>query len=133
MDQQPLNTGEQKDMSEFFINLLTKMEEMTPNLKKIIKSLFCGTIANNVVSLECGHMSTTTEEFYTVMCQVIQKRRYFYDFIKNYYVKGGGDAESWSESGGGLCQRNADWWQHAYVLAVRHKGGRISLLFVYVF
>ena len=74
MDHQPLNTGEQKDMSEFFINLLSKMEEMTPNLKKIIKSLFCGTISNNVVFLECGHMSTTTEEFYTVMCQVIQRR-----------------------------------------------------------
>ncbi|XP_023333699.1 ubiquitin carboxyl-terminal hydrolase puf, partial [Eurytemora carolleeae] len=28
MDNQPLNTGEQKDMAEFFIDLLSKMEEM---------------------------------------------------------------------------------------------------------
>ena len=27
MDHQPLNTGEQKDMAEFFIDLLSKMEE----------------------------------------------------------------------------------------------------------
>ncbi len=28
MDKQPLNTGEQKDMAEFFTDLITKLEEM---------------------------------------------------------------------------------------------------------
>ena len=65
MDHQPLNTGEQKDMAEFFNDLLSKMEEMTPDLKKIVKSLSCGSLSNNVVTLDCGHVSTTTEEFYT--------------------------------------------------------------------
>lgn len=32
MDRQPLNTGEQKDMTEFFTDLITKLEEMSPQL-----------------------------------------------------------------------------------------------------
>ena len=28
MDRQPLNTGEQKDMTEFFTDLITKLEEI---------------------------------------------------------------------------------------------------------
>lgn len=51
MDHQPLNTAEQKDMAEFFIDLVSKLEEMTPDLKSVIKKLFCGIISNNVVSL----------------------------------------------------------------------------------
>lgn len=53
MDHQPLNTGEQKDMAEFFIDLVSKLEEMTPELKKLVKTLFGGVISNNVVSLVC--------------------------------------------------------------------------------
>lgn len=74
MDHQPLNTGEQKDMAEFFIDMVSKLEEMTPELKTLIKRLFCGTLSNNVVSLDCGHVSRTQEEFYTVRCQVAQMR-----------------------------------------------------------
>lgn len=51
MDHQPLNTGEQKDMAEFFIDLVSKLEEMTPELKTLVKRVFCGVISNNVVSL----------------------------------------------------------------------------------
>jgi hypothetical protein len=51
MDHQPLNTGEQKDMAEFFIDLVSKLEEMTPELKNLVKTLFGGMISNNVVSL----------------------------------------------------------------------------------
>ena len=50
MEHQPLNTGEQKDMAEFFIDLLFKTEEMTPELKEVVKSTFCGQLSNNVVS-----------------------------------------------------------------------------------
>lgn len=57
-------------MAEFFIDLLSKTEEMTPELKTVVKKTFCGTLSNNVVSLDCGHVSTTIEEFYTVRCQV---------------------------------------------------------------
>ena len=73
MDHQPLNTGEQKDMAEFFIDLLSKMEEMSPELKIEMRKLFCGTLTNNVVSLDCNHVSRTAEEFYTVRCQVSGK------------------------------------------------------------
>lgn len=51
MDHQPLNTAEQKDMAEFFIDLVSKLEEMTPTLKNVVKNLFCGVLSNNVVSL----------------------------------------------------------------------------------
>uniref|UniRef100_A0A182R156 ubiquitinyl hydrolase 1 n=1 Tax=Anopheles farauti TaxID=69004 RepID=A0A182R156_9DIPT len=74
MDHQPLNTGEQKDMAEFFIDLVSKLEEMTPELKSLVKRIFCGVISNNVVSLDCGHVSRTLEEFYTVRCQVADMR-----------------------------------------------------------
>ncbi|XP_050671951.1 ubiquitin carboxyl-terminal hydrolase puf [Leptidea sinapis] len=74
MDHQPLNTGEQKDMAEFFIDLVSKIEEMTPELKNLVKTLFCGVLSNNVVSLDCGHVSRTLEEFYTVRCQVADMR-----------------------------------------------------------
>lgn len=74
MDHQPLNTGEQKDMAEFFIDLVSKLEEMTPELKALVKRIFCGVISNNVVSLDCDHVSRTLEEFYTVRCQVADMR-----------------------------------------------------------
>lgn len=38
-------------MAEFFIDLVSKLEEMTPELKKLVKTLFCGVLSNNVVSL----------------------------------------------------------------------------------
>lgn len=71
MDQQVLNTGEQKDMQEFFTDLISKLEETSdPNLKNEIKKLFGGVITNVVISLDCPHVSSSLEEFYTVRCQV---------------------------------------------------------------
>ncbi|XP_052133303.1 ubiquitin carboxyl-terminal hydrolase puf isoform X2 [Frankliniella occidentalis] len=86
MDHQPLNTGEQKDMAEFFIDLVSKLEEMTPELKKLVKSLFGGVISNNVVSLDCDHVSRTLEEFYTVRCQVADMRN-LYESLDEVTVK----------------------------------------------
>lgn len=86
MDHQPLNTGEQKDMAEFFIDLVSKLEEMTPELKKLVKNLFCGVLSNNVVSLDCTHVSRTLEEFYTVRCQVADMRN-LYESLDEVTVK----------------------------------------------
>ncbi|XP_044746055.1 ubiquitin carboxyl-terminal hydrolase 34 isoform X3 [Coccinella septempunctata] len=86
MDHQPLNTAEQKDMAEFFIDLVSKLEEMTPQLKSVIKKLFCGIISNNVVSLDCDHVSCTLEEFYTVRCQVADMRN-LYESLDEVTVK----------------------------------------------
>ena len=70
MDQQPLNTTEQKDMQEFFTDLISKLEETSnTELKELIKSLFGGIITNLVISLDCPRVSFTLEEFYTVRCQ----------------------------------------------------------------
>lgn len=86
MDHQPLNTGEQKDMAEFFIDLVSKLEEMTPELKTVVKTLFCGILSNNVVSLDCDHVSRTLEEFYTVRCQVADMRN-LYESLDEVTVK----------------------------------------------
>lgn len=41
MDKQPLNTGEQKDMTEFFTDLITKIEEMSQELVNDPLFLIC--------------------------------------------------------------------------------------------
>ena len=47
MNQQPLNTAEQKDMQEFFTDLISKLEETSnAELKTLIKQLFGGIITN---------------------------------------------------------------------------------------
>ena len=61
-------------MAEFFIDLMSKMEEMSPELKVTVRNLFCGTQTNNVVSLDCNHVSRTAEEFYTLRCTVSEMR-----------------------------------------------------------
>ena len=43
-------------------------------LQRLVKSLFGGVLTNNVVSLDCPHVSRTKEEFYTVRCQVADMR-----------------------------------------------------------
>uniref|UniRef100_A0A4W3GN70 Ubiquitin carboxyl-terminal hydrolase 34 n=1 Tax=Callorhinchus milii TaxID=7868 RepID=A0A4W3GN70_CALMI len=86
MDKQPLNTGEQKDMTEFFTDLITKIEEMSPDLKNTVKSLFGGIITNNVVSLDCEHVSQTAEEFYTVRCQVADMKN-IYESLDEVTIK----------------------------------------------
>ena len=86
MNHEPLNTGEQKDMAEFFIDLVSKLEEMTTDLKHLVKNLFCGVISNNVVSLDCEHVSRTLEEFYTVRCQVADMRN-LYESLDEVTVK----------------------------------------------
>ncbi|XP_015123639.1 ubiquitin carboxyl-terminal hydrolase 34 [Diachasma alloeum] len=86
MNHEPLNTGEQKDMAEFFIDLVSKLEEMTSDLKDLVKTLFCGVISNNVVSLDCEHVSRTLEEFYTVRCQVADMRN-LYESLDEVTVK----------------------------------------------
>ncbi|XP_011610930.2 ubiquitin carboxyl-terminal hydrolase 34 isoform X2 [Takifugu rubripes] len=86
MDKQPLNTGEQKDMTEFFTDLITKMEEMSHELKNTVKTLFGGVITNNVVSLDCDHVSQTAEEFYTVRCQVADMKN-IYESLDEVTIK----------------------------------------------
>ncbi|XP_041355094.1 ubiquitin carboxyl-terminal hydrolase 34-like isoform X3 [Gigantopelta aegis] len=86
MDKQPLNTGEQKDMTEFFTDLISKLEEMCPEMKTLVKSLFGGVVTNNVVSLDCPHVSRTFEEFYTVRCQVTDMKD-LYESLDEVTVK----------------------------------------------
>ncbi|KAJ6218179.1 hypothetical protein RDWZM_009336 [Blomia tropicalis] len=86
MDHQPLNICEQKDMTEFFTDLISKMEEMTIDLKDMVKKNFSGSQSNNVVSLDCPHISQTTEEFYTLRCQVADMKD-LYESLNELTVK----------------------------------------------
>ena len=86
MDHQPLNICEQKDMNEFFTDLITKLEEMTMDLKDMVKRNFRGLQSNNVVSLDCPHISQTTEEFYTLRCQVSDMKD-LYESLNELTVK----------------------------------------------
>ena len=106
MDHQPLNTGKQKDMTEFFTDLTSKMEEMGPSLKRCVKSLFGGVQTNNVVSLDCPHVSRTKEEFYTARCQVADMRILQVRGRNPWWKRGRGmDHES-------CCKRNVSFTQY---------------------
>ncbi|KAK3803788.1 hypothetical protein RRG08_026023 [Elysia crispata] len=84
MDRCPLNTGEQKDMQEFFTDIITKLEETS--MKTVIKQMFGGETTNNVVSLDCNHVSRTFEEFYTVRCGVAHMKD-LYESLDEVTVK----------------------------------------------
>ncbi|XP_012941309.1 ubiquitin carboxyl-terminal hydrolase 34 [Aplysia californica] len=86
MDRCPLNTGEQKDMQEFFTDIITKLEETSGQMKMVIKEMFGGETTNNVVSLDCNHVSRTFEEFYTVRCGVAHMKD-LYESLDEVTVK----------------------------------------------
>ena len=91
MDKKPLNTNEQKDMSEFFTDLVSNLEECVPCeqlqaqapaqmrpghadfLRHTMRYLFNGVITNLVLSLDCPHVSRSFEEC-TIRCQAIGVR-----------------------------------------------------------
>lgn len=86
MDHQPLNICEQKDMTEFFTDVISKLEEMTIDLKDVVKRNFRGLQSNNVVSLDCPHISQTTEIFYSLRCQVADMKD-LYESLNELTVK----------------------------------------------
>ena len=63
MDKQPLNTGEQKDMTEFFTDFVSKIEEMSPNLVSFnfyqtCSSIFFITITNSRIENEFSYFES---------------------------------------------------------------------------
>ena len=67
MDKQPLNTGEQKDMTEFFTDLIGKIEEMSPVLVRELCFVKSHTRGRNIVGQQlptlldvtcCVHLHT---------------------------------------------------------------------------
>ncbi len=75
-DGRPLSVFEQRDADEFF-NLL--MDRLEANLKsssrpELIKDVFGGCFANEVICLDCPHRSTVKEEFLSLNLQIHNKR-----------------------------------------------------------
>ena len=61
MDKQPLNTGEQKDMTEFFTDLITKLEEMSIEMVCKHDNPDC-----SAVSIKCSFNIQTTVEILNI-------------------------------------------------------------------
>ncbi len=75
-DGRPLSIYEQRDADEFF-NLL--MERLEANLRtttrpQLIKDVFGGNFANEVICLDCPHRSIVKEDFMTLSLQIHNKR-----------------------------------------------------------
>ncbi|KAI0988821.1 hypothetical protein GJ496_007006 [Pomphorhynchus laevis] len=62
-NQQPLNVCEQRDMTEFYTDMLSKVEEMSDSLSRTVKSLFVGSMRNQTISADCEHVSSADEQF----------------------------------------------------------------------
>ena len=73
-------------MTEFFTDLISKLEDMNDELKQLVKQLFGGVIINSVISLDCEHVSCTLEEFYSVRCQVAGLKD-IYDSLNEITIK----------------------------------------------
>lgn len=69
-NQQPVNVCEQRDMTEFFTDILSKVEEMNVELRDLVKSLFVGTMRNHTVPTECDHVSVSDEPFTFIQAAV---------------------------------------------------------------
>lgn len=75
-DGRPLSIYEQRDADEFF-NLL--MDRLEGNLKstshpELIKDVFGGCFANEVICLDCPHRSIVKEEFLALNLQIHNKK-----------------------------------------------------------
>ena len=75
-DGRPISIYEQKDADEFF-NLL--MDRLELDLKKtnrpdLLKDIFGGAFANDVICIGCPHRSTVIEQFFTLNLQIHNKK-----------------------------------------------------------
>lgn len=70
------NPLEQRDADEFFARYLDLLEEGLKGSKesKIIKTLFQGTFANQLICIDCPHRSDRDESYVTLNLQVKNKR-----------------------------------------------------------
>jgi ubiquitin carboxyl-terminal hydrolase 9/24 len=70
------NPIEQKDADEFFARYLDLLEEGLKGSKesKIIKTLFEGSISNQLICIDCPHRSDRDESYVTLNLQVKNKR-----------------------------------------------------------
>jgi hypothetical protein len=103
----PMNTRIQMDANEFFNTLFDKLEGLlapTPR-PHLLKELYGGVIANQIISQHCDHVSENIEGFYTVGVEIKNKK----DIISSLdaYIEGEmlqGDAQYYCEQ----CDKKVD-------------------------
>lgn len=72
----PFNPSEQRDADEFFVRYWNLLEEGLKGTKesKLIKTLFEGKYANQLICIDCPHRSERDEAFVTLSLQVKNKK-----------------------------------------------------------
>ena len=70
----PISIYEQRDVSEFFNLFLEKIDECLISNKMLSKDIFGGTLANEILCLECPHKSDKKEEFLSLNLQIKGKK-----------------------------------------------------------
>jgi ubiquitin carboxyl-terminal hydrolase 9/24 len=68
IDGSPIDPNFQKDVDEFFNPLIDKIETLIKDTKeeKIMKNLFYGSLANEVICKDCPHQSEREETFQNI-------------------------------------------------------------------
>jgi len=72
VDGEPMKTGIQMDVDEFFNMIMERIEQYLKgtNEEKMLNQLFGGEVVNQIISQECEHKVERTEPFLTVQIEV---------------------------------------------------------------
>jgi ubiquitin C-terminal hydrolase len=72
VDGEPMKTGVQMDVDEFFNMIMERIEQYLKgtNEEKMLNHLFGGEVVNQIISQECEHKVERTEPFLTVQIEV---------------------------------------------------------------
>jgi ubiquitin carboxyl-terminal hydrolase 9/24 len=76
IDGSPIDPTVQKDVDEFFNPLIDKIENLIKGTKeeKVMKNLFYGSLANEVICKDCPHQSEREEPFQNIQLVVKNKK-----------------------------------------------------------
>ncbi|CAG8488554.1 749_t:CDS:10, partial [Cetraspora pellucida] len=76
IDGQPLNVAIQMDVDEYFSGLFDRLENSVSGTPQatLLKEHFGGTLVQQIKSRDCGHISEKEESFFTLQCEVKNKK-----------------------------------------------------------
>ncbi|CAG8484216.1 6869_t:CDS:2, partial [Gigaspora rosea] len=76
VDGQPLNVAIQMDVDEYFSGLFDRLENSVSGTPQatLLKDHFGGTLVQQIKSRDCGHISEKEESFFTLQCEVKNKK-----------------------------------------------------------
>eukprot|EP01105_Mastigella_eilhardi_P024464 TRINITY_DN6382_c0_g1_i1.p2 TRINITY_DN6382_c0_g1~~TRINITY_DN6382_c0_g1_i1.p2 ORF type:complete len:2586 (-),score=681.76 TRINITY_DN6382_c0_g1_i1:7878-14936(-) len=104
----PVNTNQQMDANEFFNMLFDKLDNVlkrVPAQRNLLKSIFSGTVCNQLICKECPHGSEREESFFSLSVEMKNKKNIMEAL--DLFVEGemlSGDNKYSCE----ICQRGVD-------------------------